>query len=88
MTEWTCRQCGRCCMTLFIALRNVPADGDEQELARWMALHHCEPMRYADGSLAVQVPLVCQWLEHDGERYRCRDYEHRPRVCREYQCHR
>lgn len=77
-------------MTLFLALQNVPADDDKLEIGRWAHLHNCEPYRYRDGSLAIRAPLVCRWLELDEETglYRCRDYEHRPKVCREYLCNR
>lgn len=86
--ETPCRRCGHCCMTLFLALQNVPVDADTQEIGRWAHLHGCEPHRYRDGSLAIRVPLVCRWLELDEPtgRYRCRDYEHRPNVCRQYLC--
>jgi len=83
-----CQRCGNCCTTLTIAMNNVAADADAQELGRWAALHRCDPLRFPSGCLAVRVPLVCRWLEFDGTHYRCHDYEHRPQICRDYQCDR
>lgn len=89
-SQLNCLRCGHCCMTLFLALANVPADKDEHEIGRWAQLHGCDAMRYGDGSLAIRVPHVCTWLQFDPEKgaYECKDYEHRPQVCREYVCKR
>lgn len=91
--SFVCQRCGHCCMTAFLALNNVPISKDRKEIARYFSLHHCEPMIYpADNGavLALKIPLVCKWLEYDEEKkvYRCKDYEHRPVVCREYFCKR
>ena len=80
-------------MTAFMAQVNIPVDKDEKEIGRWLFLHHCEPMRYKTPQgdvLAVNIPLVCKWLEYDEieGKYRCKDYENRPVVCREYFCKR
>jgi Fe-S-cluster containining protein len=86
----TCQRCGYCCMTAFLTLENVPIGQDDKEIAQWLDLHHCEPMDYQGRCLAVKIPLVCAWLQFDPEKgfYRCADYEHRPVLCREYQCQR
>ncbi len=89
----TCERCGHCCMTAFMAQDNIPIDKDEKEIGRWLYLHHCDVMKYPSPKgdvLAVRIPLVCKWLEYDEEAgcYRCKEYEHRPIVCRQYFCKR
>jgi len=88
-----CQRCGQCCMSAFMAMDNRPIGEDEKEIAKYIKLHHCEPMRYQTPKgdvLAIKIPLVCAWLEFDEDKqcYRCKDYEHRPQVCREYFCKR
>lgn len=78
-------------MTAFLALENVPIEKDKKEIGRWLSLHHCEPMSYPTSEgvvLAAKIPLVCKWLEYDKEKncFKCKDYEHRPVVCRDYFC--
>lgn len=80
-------------MSAFFAMDNRPIDSDDKEIAKYISLHHCEPMRYPTPKgdvLAVKIPLVCKWLVFDEEKgfYKCKDYENRPVVCREYFCHR
>ena len=85
-----CKRCGNCCTTAFFADRAVPLPGDPQELARWWAYHHCEPMAYPspDGSLClgVKVPLVCRHLTNRRGVFSCAIYETRPKVCQSYFC--
>ena len=86
-------RCGLCCLTAFMAMHNNPIGQDEKELARWLKLHRCEPMRYPTSKgdvLAVKIPLVCEWLDFDSEqgKYFCKDYENRPVICKEYFCKR
>lgn len=77
-------------MTAFMALENIQIGRDAKEVTTWFRLHHCEPLLYEGRCYAVNIPLVCQWLEYDDQqkKYRCRDYEHRPVVCREFLCKR
>ena len=91
MSAVGCVRCGRCCSSAFLALTNVPADQDEQDLARWLLYHGCEPMRYPtpEGDvLAVKIPLPCKHLAREprGGKTSCLIYENRPKVCREYLC--
>ena len=86
-----CKQCGTCCSSAFLALVNVPADDDNQEIARWLKYHGCEPMRYPGGNgevLAVKIPIPCEHLSSDpgtGQAV-CLIYENRPKVCINYFC--
>lgn len=88
-----CERCGHCCMTAFLAQANILISDDKKEIGRWLALHHCEVFKYKIGEhevLACKIPLVCKWLEFDEKNgcFKCKDYEHRPVVCREYYCKR
>lgn len=90
--QFECKRCGQCCSSAFLAMDNRPIGKDPKELARYYKLHHCEPMSYPTPKgavFAIKIPLVCSWLEWDQNgKARCKDYEHRPVVCREYFCHR
>jgi len=69
-----------------LALDNIPADKDEQEIARWSLYHGCEPMIYGD-KLAIKVPILCKHLSWDEDKKAfCMIYENRPKVCRQYFC--
>ena len=86
-----CLRCGICCSSAFLALNNVPIDHDEQEIARWLSYHGCEPMKYPtpEGEvLAVKIPMPCKHLasEPEGGKTGCLIYGNRPNVCREYLC--
>jgi Fe-S-cluster containining protein len=93
ITAADCRGCGACCYGLVVPPFDVNDDTDAEfnalpeELQReinaaWDAA--CD----ADGHLRSSPP--CCWL--DVETNTCRNYEHRPAVCREfepgcYECH-
>lgn len=91
--QFVCQRCGQCCMSVFLAMDNRPIDDDPKEFAKYYQLHHCQPMRYPTPKgdvFAIKIPLVCDWLifDEDNNCYKCKDYEHRPVVCREYFCKR
>lgn len=58
-------------------------------MARWYSYHHLDvTIDEEGGGMAINIPLVCQYLIYDtgsGMAY-CKIYETRPQICREYIC--
>ena len=77
-----CHSCGAvCCRYVAVALA-APRERDDRDLIRWY-LAHRKVCVYIDrdGDWWVQVGTDCRHLAADG---RCRDYENRPQLCRDY----
>lgn len=77
-----CLGCGaKCCRYLSI-LTPAPSDRDEYHLIRWYLTHETVSVFIDErGHWYVYVAVRCR---HLGKGDRCRIYERRPRVCREY----
>lgn len=73
-----CSKCGECCTVIdFVAGKEVSYDE-----ARFYELHGIR-LHTEGGQLLLEVPLRCSLL---GEDNLCKDYENRPKICRNYQC--
>lgn|SRR4030042_4231629 len=84
-----CERCGKCCKSTFLALGNIPIDGDTKEIGKWLLYHNIEPMKYKIGDqevLAANIPLSCKYLDMDADKCICKIYNDRPVVCKEYFC--
>jgi uncharacterized protein len=80
-----CHSCGAtCCRYVAVALA-APKERDDRDLIRWY-LAHKKVCVYIDrdGDWWVQVGTDCRHIAADG---RCRIYERRPQLCRDYGTH-
>ena len=85
----SCNRCGKCCINPIIALHNVPIANDKQEMTRWLQGHGINVMKLYNGKeevLAVQFNSICQHLEYVDGKTRCKIYENRPQICKDYMC--
>jgi Fe-S-cluster containining protein len=83
-----CVSCGVCCTTLSI-VHITQADLDRLALGYRLAPEQVEPMVRRDGSqfrIVMDQHAACAALSARGGRYECQAYEHRPGICREYEC--
>lgn len=74
--EMACNNCGACCN--YVALDIRP------ESVPWMELHGVPLSEDGRGGKQFVLTSPCAW--RDEEARRCRDYEHRPQICRDYSC--
>jgi Fe-S-cluster containining protein len=73
-----CRECGSCCdwsMFSFVELQ-----GEEAAWGKSKRL----PLLHQGSTVSLRFP--CTLLEPHGNARVCKDYEHRPQMCREYEC--
>jgi len=80
-----CQQCGKCCMTMTFDGGRVTEE--ERDTIRWMELHGLKIDYFHRGGrlyYAFTVPMRCQELEEKDGRFRCRIYQTRPQMCRDY----
>jgi Fe-S-cluster containining protein len=73
-----CRKCALCCQCIRFSL---PPDDDREH---WMRLFGLIVSRMPSGQTSIIVPKRCDNL--DPKTLRCRDYENRPTICREFLC--
>lgn len=77
----TCDDCGACCMAQ-CSPPFVPGDGKVESLPADVREDYARGMRARDeAGWPADVP--CFWF--DPETYRCRHYEHRPAICRDFE---
>ena len=81
-----CRRCGKCCMRPVLKLCEVGL-GDDKELEKWLTNYHCDVFKDSK-YMYLRLPFVCSKLEHNQRTgtYSCKDYENRPKICRNYSC--
>ena len=77
-----CRTCKAECCQYFAVYVSEPEDLDEYDAVKWY-LHHKKVCVYIDKEedWYVHVEVPCKQLDKKG---RCRIYESRPMVCRDY----
>lgn len=87
--EGECRRCGRCCQSMVFWIdRANSADGWDH--LEWARLHTPEEIvfeydEHGNRWWGIELPIPCRELEQDSDGlYRCRIYERRPQMCREY----
>ena len=74
-----CTRCGKCCKQVVFRVPKV-----EGSMLFWR-LHGIE--FYDDKAAGMAVVVLhdkCEWL--DGETLRCKNYERRPQMCRDFLC--
>jgi len=81
-----CERCGKCCDTYSFWMTNRSYEDDPTEIKRLIEYHNCEPMRGANGELGIKIPMTCIHLEWDEGKAKCKIYDTRPKVCRDYSC--
>jgi Fe-S-cluster containining protein len=76
-----CGKCrGRCCKYYTIII-DEPEDADDYDEVRWFLAHEGCYVYIDEGQWHVNVVAGCRFLGDEG---RCKIYEHRPDVCREF----
>lgn len=77
-----CEKCdGKCCRYFALPI-DTPEDWDDYDDIRWYLCHKDVTVFVEDGDWYVNVKNVCRHLSE--EDYRCKHYELRPRICRQY----
>ena len=90
MLSFECERCGKCC-TGDAWLRNLICPSDVE---RWKAQGRSDILKYVcpcchrlvnpNKSNAPWTEKICPFLEFIGSKSRCRIYEVRPQVCRQF----
>jgi Fe-S-cluster containining protein len=83
-----CLSCGICCTTLSI-VHVTQADIDRLMLGYNLTPEQAGAMVRRDGSqfrIVMDNHAACGALSARGGRYACQAYEHRPGICRQYEC--
>ena len=83
-----CLSCGVCCTTLSI-VHITQADLDRLIGGYNLSAEQAEAMVRREGSqfrILMDNHAACGALSARGGRYACQAYEHRPGICREYEC--
>ncbi len=76
-----CQYCtGKCCRYFAMAI-DTPTDWEDFENMRWYLLHEHAAVFVEDKSWYLLVTTKCKNLGDDNY---CKNYEHRPAVCRIY----
>jgi Fe-S-cluster containining protein len=78
------RMCGRCggrCCVYYTVYLDEPEDAEDFDELRWFLCHEGCYLYVDEGQWHLNVRSRCRFLGPEG---RCRAYEHRPRVCREF----
>jgi len=76
-----CNKCGnRCCRYVAIEIDTPRTDQDFDDI-RWYVAHRKVTVFKHDGVWHFNVDTKCKQLGNDG---RCKIYDKRPRICREY----
>lgn len=58
---------------------------------RWLSLHRCDSqirtMKNGKRFSVLRVPLMCVALDQEKDgKFKCKDYENRPNICRNFFC--
>lgn len=80
-----CSCCGACCSNL------LPVSEKEiREIKKYIKKKHIEPCRHLtpfSAATAATGDLLCPFLDTGKEKEKCRIYEVRPLICRDFSCH-
>ena len=89
LTDQICVSCGLCCTTLSIV--RITADDVERLMQGYhLTREQAVGMVRRDPSefrILMERTAACPALSSKEGRYFCHAYEHRPGICREYECH-
>ncbi len=88
-----CQRCGMCCMVCDMEWEEVTTKNRVAiiDRLRWLSLHRVDTMivtRKDEKKVSVmRIPLTCKLVAQDDKgKFYCKDYEHRPNVCRNFLC--
>jgi len=84
-----CLTCGICCTTVSI-VRIQPEDIERMKQGYHLTSEQAHAMvrpKPAEFTILMEKTAACPALSSKGGRYRCHAYEHRPGICREYECY-
>jgi len=76
-----CRDCDAKCCRYFCFEIDAPDDFNEFEDLRWYLCHEGVSLHIEDGDWYIALANPCKMLGDDN---RCRIYDERPMICREY----
>jgi Fe-S-cluster containining protein len=76
-----CSTCGGKCCQYYTVLIDDPEDAEDFDELRWFLAHGSNYIYIDDGEWHLNVEARCKFLLEDG---RCKIYDHRPRVCRDF----
>ncbi len=77
-----CAECNALCCRYMAVEVDTPETEEDYDDVRWYLLHrNVRVLIDREGDWLVAFDSPCEWLGEDG---RCRDYEHRPLLCRSY----
>lgn len=77
----SCIKCGSMCCTYFCMEIEAPRSKRDFEEIRWYVCHENTKVYRDEGQWHLLVENRCRYLDEEGK---CRIYDHRPTVCREY----
>lgn len=86
----SCKRCGKCCKSVFFALKDVPIGEDNREIRKWAEYHGVNVMKYGiEGKdyLAINIDKECIFLVDEGNGFTsCAIHGKHPQVCKDYFC--
>lgn len=80
-----CGQCDSSCCRYYCFEIDKPDTYEEFEDVRWYLTHAKTSVHIdEDGDWCILIENPCTWLEQTPRGLRCRNYEHRPLICRKF----
>jgi len=77
-----CAKCTGLCCRYFALPIETPEDRDDYDDIRWYLCHKGVTVFVEDGDWYININNKCRHLSEKD--YRCKIYDKRPRICREY----
>lgn len=88
-----CLRCGLCCTVCDMYIDEMTPESQAKAIdkMKWLNLHRCDTQirTQKDGKkfTVLRIPLTCIHLDQDLDgKYKCKDYENRPEICRKFNC--
>jgi hypothetical protein len=82
--EGLARMCGRCrgrCCVYYTVYLDDPEDAEDFDELRWFLCHEGSYLYIDDDQWHLNIESRCRFLDPEG---RCRAYQHRPQICRDF----
>lgn len=77
-----CSQCGACCSNVL-----PMTDKEVETIRKYIKRHSIKPKNHTTAPLAQPtLDMVCPFLDTKKNKEKCKIYEVRPRVCRDFVC--
>jgi len=77
-----CAKCTGLCCSYFALPIDTPEDKNDYDDIRWFLCHKGISVFVEDGDWYISIKNKCRHLSQ--KEHRCRIYERRPRICRQY----